>query len=226
MDQIVSNKASSEQRLNAFERFTKTSAWPAYAGCIWAVLYAVFVRFYQAAGGSIGIPGQPKDPEGFYMVSYISGVIIMFCGFVLIALIKPWGKVVPNWIPFIGGRKIHRLIILIPTLFCTVYLIAHGVTGMITKALFLAGVITINLQPYWIAIDMHSLALWDLLLYEPWFLILGILVGLSAAHYAQASGVPLSTLRRNTVLYLILVFLLTTFLVSSIVFDFVDKISF
>ncbi|WP_245987529.1 hypothetical protein [Cohnella lupini] len=126
MDQSVSNNASSEQRLNAFERFTKTSVWPGYVGCVWAVLYAVFVRFYQAAGGSIGIPGQPINPETLAMVSYIAGLIIMVCGFVLIALVKPWGRVVPNWIPFVGGRKIHRLIILIPTLICTAFLIAHG----------------------------------------------------------------------------------------------------
>jgi hypothetical protein len=226
MDQIVSNKASSEQRLNAFERFTKKSVWPGYAGCIWAVLYAVFVRFYQAAGGSIGIPGQPKDPEALYMVSYIAGLIIMFCGFALIALVKPWGKVVPNWIPFFGGRKIHRLIILIPTLLCTAFLIAHGVGGIVTKALHLTSIITLDNFPGFVELDVHRMVLWDFLVYEPWFFIMGILAGLTAAHYAQASGVPLSTLRRTMVFYLILVFLLTMLFVSSIVFGFVDKISF
>ncbi|MCP1310966.1 hypothetical protein [Paenibacillus tyrfis] len=37
---------------NAFERFTKRAVWPAYAGCVWALIYAVFVRFYQAAESS------------------------------------------------------------------------------------------------------------------------------------------------------------------------------
>jgi hypothetical protein len=227
MNKIITDDISPTFRLNAFERLTKTSVWPGYVGCIWALIYAVFVRFYEAAGGITESYGQLKDPEPFQMVSYFAGVLIMFCGFVLLGLVKPWGKVVPSWVPLFGGRKIHRLIILVPTLFCTAYLIAHGVAGMITKVLFLAGAITINVQTHnWIVIDMHSLALWDLLFYEPWFLIMGILAGLTAAHYAQASGVSLSTLRRNTVLFLIIVFLLTALLVSSIVFDFVDKISF
>jgi hypothetical protein len=218
-------RGRSEQRLNSFERYTQTSVWPAYVGCLWALMYAVFVRFYQAAGGTIGISGQPKDPESLYMVSYIAGLIILVCGFVLIALVKPWGRVVPKRIPFIGGRKIHRLIILIPTLFCTAFLIAHGVAGIITKVLFLAGVITIDF-PGFVDFDVQKDALWDLLVYEPWFFIMGILASLTAAHYAQTSGVPLSTLRRATVFYLIFVFLLTTLFVTSIVFDFVDKISF
>ncbi|MFC0331895.1 DUF3995 domain-containing protein [Paenibacillus sepulcri] len=176
------------QRLNAFERFTKTSVWPGYAGCVWAVLYAVFVRFYQAAGGSIGISSPPKDPESLYMASYIAGLIIMVCGFILIALIKPWGRVVPNWIPFVGGRKIHRLIILIPTLFCTAFLIAHGTAGIITRALNLTSIITLDYFPGFVELDVYRMVLWVFLVYEPWFFIMGILVGLTAAHYAQASG--------------------------------------
>ncbi|CAG7636955.1 DUF3995 domain-containing protein [Paenibacillus allorhizosphaerae] len=224
MSKMTMNDTPSSQILNAFERFTKTSAWPAYAGCFWALMYAVFVRFYEAVDGFIGGFGQPDDPESFSMASYIAGVVILLCGFVLIGLVKPWGKVVPVWVPLIGGRKIQRLVILVPTLLCTAFLIAHGLTGMITKALLLAGVITINL-PGWI-VDTNRFALWDLLFYEPWFLIMGILSGLTAAHYAHASDAPLSAFRRSTVLYLIVILLLTMFLTSSIVFDFVDKISF
>jgi hypothetical protein len=205
--------------LNSFERFTKTAVWPAYLGCLLAILYAVFVRFYQAAGGTIGFPGQLKDPEEGYMASYIAGVMIMFCGFVLIALVKPWGRMLPMWVPLIGGRKIHRLIILIPTLLCTAFLIAHGVSGIITKALLLAGVITIDF-PGWIVLDVQSLVMWDLLFYEPWFLFLGIMSSLTAAHYAQASGVSLSSFRRGMILYLISVVLLVLWFVLAIINDF------
>lgn len=207
------------QILNVFERFTKKAVWPGYVGCLLAFMYAVFVRFYEAAGGRIDLSGQANDPESFYMASYIAGVVIMLCGFALLALIKPWGKVMPKWVPLIGGRKIHRLILLIPTLIGTAFLIAHGVGGMITKAMLLAGVITINF-PGWTVVDVHSLAIWDLLFYEPWFVIMGILAGLTASHYAQASGVSISTFRRCMLIYLSLVCLLTVFFVLAIVFDF------
>ncbi|WP_045520666.1 DUF3995 domain-containing protein [Neobacillus niacini] len=205
------------ERLNAFERLTKKAVWPSYLGCFWAVMYAVFVRFYQAAGGTIGLPGQLENPKGAYMASYLAGVLIMTCGFILIALIKPWGRVVPTWVPLIGGKNIHRLIILIPTLSCTAFLIAHGISGIITKALLLTDVITIHFTG-WISLDVQSLALWSLLFYEPWFVIMGILSGLTASHYAQASGISLSTFRKSIVIYLFSVFLLTGFCVFYIIF--------
>lgn len=205
------------ERLNAFERLTKKAVWPAYLGCFWAVMYAVFVRFYQAAGGTLGLPGQFEDPQVIYMGSYMAGVFILTCGFILIILVKPWGRVVPTWVPFIGGRNVHPLILLIPTLACTAYVIAHGISGIVTKSLLLAGVITIHFTG-WISLDVHSMALWSLLFYEPWFLIMGILSGLTASHYAQASGISISTFRKSLVIYLISVFLLTAFCVFYIIF--------
>lgn len=77
----------------AYAHFTKRSGWAAYAGCVWALLYAVFVRFYQAAGGTIGLSAPIVDPTGgIYKASYVVGVIIMLCGFVLLGLVKPWGR--------------------------------------------------------------------------------------------------------------------------------------
>ncbi|EKN67591.1 hypothetical protein BABA_12705 [Neobacillus bataviensis LMG 21833] len=216
MNEKTNNLKAQTERLNAFEQWTKKAVWPAYLGCLWAVIYAVFVRFYQAAGGTLGLPGQLEDPKGAYMASYLAGVLIMTCGFILIALVKPWGRVVPTCVPLIGGRQIHRLIILIPTLSCTAYLIAHGISGIITKALLLVDVITIHFTG-WISLDVHSLALWDLLFYEPWFVIMGILSGLTASHYALASGISLSAFRRSMVIYLITVFLLSVFCVFYII---------
>ncbi|MBS4196029.1 DUF3995 domain-containing protein [Lederbergia citri] len=206
--------------LNGFERFTKKSAWPAYAGCMWAVLYAIFVRFLEAAGGGIITTyGRAEDPEALYMASYIAGVVIMLCGFCLLGLVKPWGKIVPRWIPLISGRNIHPLVLLIPTLSGTAFLLAHAISGMLTKSLFLAGVITINF-PGWAELNPHSLALWDLFFYEPWFLIMGLLAGLAAAHYAFTSTIRLIVIRRFTIYYLLFILLLTILFVIGTIIKF------
>ncbi|MCJ8007754.1 DUF3995 domain-containing protein [Lederbergia wuyishanensis] len=201
-----------------FEEYLKKSVWPAYVGCIWAILYAVFVRFLEAAGGGIiSTNGQFEDPEALSMASYIAGVVIMFCGFCLLGLVKPWGKIVPLWIPMIGGRKIHPLVMLIPTLFGTAFLLAHAISGMLTKTLFLAGIININF-PGWVELNAHSLALWDLFFYEPWFLIMGLLAGLSAAHYALTSTIRPTIIKRFSIYYLLFVLLLIIlFVVGTIV---------
>ncbi|MEH7355155.1 DUF3995 domain-containing protein [Neobacillus drentensis] len=225
MQKTIINKLSTHDELNFFERFTKSSVWPAYVGCLLAFIYAVFVRFYQAAGGMIGMPGKMKDPTMIYMGSYFAGVAIMFCGFALIALTKPWSRIVQLQVPLIGGRKIHPLIVLTPTLVGTAFLIAHGVSGMITRALLLAGIITLDF-PGFVEVNVRELALWEFFFYEPWFVLLGIMAGLTAAHYAQASGIRQSTFRRGTILILIMVFLLTALFVASIIFDFTDKLSF
>ncbi|RDW18501.1 DUF3995 domain-containing protein [Oceanobacillus arenosus] len=219
------NKVSATKRMNFFERFTKSAVWPAYIGCLCAFMYAVFVRFYHAAGGTIGMPFKMKDPAMLNMASYIAGLVIMFCGFALIALIKPWSRTIPLKVPLIGGRKIHPLTLLVPTLIGTAFLLTHGVSGMITKVLVLADVISMDF-PAFVEVDVDHLALLDLLFYEPWFTFMGIMAGLTAAHYAQASGVRQSTFRWGTVLYLIVVFLLTILVTSSIIFDFADVISF
>lgn len=202
------------------ELYIKKSVWPAYAGCIWALLYAVFVRFLEATGGGIiNTCGLMKDPETVYMASYFAGVLILFCGFCLLGLVKPWGKIVPEWVPLIGGRNVHPLVLLIPTLLGTAVLLSHGVSGMLTKALFLAGIITIDF-PGWAELNTHSLALWDLIFYEPWFFIMGILAGLSAAHYALTSSIRLTVIRRFTIVYLMFVLLLIVLVVLAIIFDF------
>ncbi|MCR2821199.1 DUF3995 domain-containing protein [Lederbergia panacisoli] len=204
----------------AIERVLKNSTWPAYVGCIWAVLYAVFVRFLEAIGGGI-LPmfGQVEDPEALSKASYIAGVLIMTCGFCLLGLVKQWGKIVPLWFPLIGGRNVHPLILLIPTLLGTAFLLAHAVSGMLTKSLFLAGVITIHF-PGWAQLNAISLALWDLFFYEPWFLIMGLLAGLAAAHYALTSTIRLIVIRKFTIYYLLFILLLTILFVIGTIIKF------
>ncbi|WP_134686602.1 DUF3995 domain-containing protein [Brevibacillus migulae] len=190
-----------------------------YAGCLWAIMYAVFVRFYQAAGGSVGLPGRLVNPEGFQMASYIAGVVVMLFGFFLLGLVKPWGKTVPAWMPLIGGSSVHSLFLLVPMLIGSTFAIAHGVSGIVTKILHLAGIITIHF-PGWIVLDVRGLILWDLLFYEPWFTVLGMLASMAAWNYARNSKISLPILRRSAILYVCVVMLVTVLFVRTILFHF------
>ncbi|MEC0175087.1 DUF3995 domain-containing protein [Paenibacillus favisporus] len=194
------------------------SVWPGYIGCLLAVMYAVIVRFYQAAGGTIGLPGKLANPEGFQMASYIAGVAVMLAGFFLLGLVKPWGKKVPQWVPLIGGRSIHPLLFLVPTLIGSAFVTAHGVSGVITKFLHLVGAITIHF-PGWNVIDIHGLIIWDLLFYEPWFIVMGILASLAAWNYAHDFQKLRPFLKRCGILYVCLVILITVLFVIAIIFD-------
>ena len=94
------------------------------------------------------------------MASYLAGLLIMFCGFALIALVKPWSKTVPHYVPIIGGKKIPPFLLLIPTLSGTASL-AHGISGILTKTLHLLGLITLRF-PGWTELDIGQLVLWDM----------------------------------------------------------------
>jgi len=106
-----------------------------------------------------------------------------------------------------------------PHLIGSTFAIAHGVSGIVTKILHLAGIITIHF-PGWIVLDARGLILWDLLFYEPRFIVMGMLASIAAWNYAGNSKISLRILRRSAILYVCVVMLVTVLFVRAILFDF------
>jgi hypothetical protein len=161
--------------------------WTAYAACAWAIAYALFVRFYQAAGGTIGLPGTFDDPDGFRRASLLAGIFIFAVGLGALAFVRPWGLRIPRWL------------LILPALAGSVFAMAHALTGWLTKTLDLLGVIDLEFQG-WATVDEDKLILWDLLFYEPWFFGLGVLVTLAALHHHRRTGGSVGARRRLVVL--------------------------
>jgi hypothetical protein len=161
--------------------------WTAYAACGWAIAYAVFVRFYQAAGGTIGLPGTFEDPDAFRRASLLAGILIFVVGLGALAFVRPWGLRIPRWL------------LIIPALAGSVYAIAHALTGYLTKTLDLLGVIDLEFKG-WATLDKDKLIVWDLFFYEPWFFGLGVLVTLGALHHHRRTGGTVEGRRRLVVL--------------------------
>jgi hypothetical protein len=161
--------------------------WTAYAACAWAIAYAVFVRFYQAAGGTIGLPGTFEDPDGFRRASFLAGVFLLLVGLGALALVRPWGLRIPRWL------------LIVPALAGSVFAMAHALTGYVTKTLDLLGVIDLEFKG-WATLDEDKLIIWDLLFYEPWFFGLGVLVTLAALHHHRRTGGSVATRRRLVIL--------------------------
>src|SRR5579859_443672 len=76
------------------------------AGIVLGVGYAVFVRFYQAAGGTIGLDG-PRPP-GLSWASYTAGVAILVGAAACAVLTMPSLRTVPAWSPIARGRRAPR----------------------------------------------------------------------------------------------------------------------
>lgn len=166
-------------------------AWWGFAA---AAFYAIFVRFYQAAGGQLGMAGEmlPEHAAGGRTASYLAGLLILLGGVACLYLALPAVRRIPRWFPLGGGREIPGAILrplcLAPVLAGSVFAVAHAFTGMITKSLALLGVIEIPYPDVWAWHDTTASAWWDLLFYEPWFLLLGVLMHLAARRYLLDTG--------------------------------------
>lgn len=152
------------------------TAWAAYAACALALLSAI-PSFYWAAGGTIGLDtvggaieelARARDPAGVAL-GLGAGVLKVAGGVLALALVRPWGRGVPRRL--LGGVAWAASAVL------TLYgglLVAVG-------ALVLAGVI----RPAG-PVDRTALR-WHVLLWDLWFLVWGLLLGLAAWHYGRQS---------------------------------------
>jgi hypothetical protein len=156
---------------------TRTMPWAGYAAAVWAIAYAVGVRFYHAAGGTVGLSGTFDDASGFERASLNAGVFLLLVGLGSLAFVRPWGLKLPRWL------------VIVPALLGSVFAAAHALTAYITKPLHAAGVVDLEFEG-WRTLDETSLILWDLLFYEPWFAGLAVLVTAGALHHHARTGGP------------------------------------
>lgn len=167
-----------------------------------AVFYAVFVRFYQGAGGTIGLGGSvPAHPDTLQFASYLAGLLILLGGVVSLVLSWPQLRHFPLGLPRIGGRPVPVALLAplgaAPALLGGLYAIVHGISGWVAKSLDLAGVAQVRIPPDgWDRYDRTAMDVWELVLYEPWFLAMGIALVLSVRQYARDVGLRDVVIRR------------------------------
>jgi len=115
-------------------------------------------------------------------------------GAACVVLTSPQLRRAPTSLPVIGGREVSAALVIplcaASALLGGLYAIIHGIGGMVTKLLGLLGIVDIPFPAEaWVTVDMVALSLWDLLLYEPWFLAMGLCLLLSLRSYALDKGV-------------------------------------
>lgn len=170
--------------------------WAGYAAAAWAIGYAIVVRGYHAAGGTIGLSGVYEDPAALRRASLLAGIFLLFVGIGALAFVRPWGLRLPRWL------------VILPALAGAALAITHALTAYISKPLHVLGVLELEFKGR-AQLDERSLILWDLLFYEPWFLGLGILVTLGALHHHERTGGSCRAQRRLVALTAVTTLLLT-----------------
>lgn len=85
-------------------------------------------RLGLAAGFSLGMEdgnGDPVHLQG-WEIPYVVALSIFaeLVALTAFGLVRPWGEVVPRWIPFIGGRRVAPYAAIIPAILGSLALIA------------------------------------------------------------------------------------------------------
>jgi hypothetical protein len=142
---------------------TRCLKWSGYAVFIWSVGY-MLPHLYWALGGTAGLslllPSAAELPQ-WKLINWVASVILTAAGLLGIAFV------------YLKRRGFLSRLMLAVALFGCAVAASHGFYGIIYRILQLTGVIGAEVSPF------GAKSLWaDLLLFEPWFLIEGILLAI------------------------------------------------
>jgi len=145
--------------------------WFGYTVFIWSLLYMI-PHLYWALGGTIGIsmlkPSISELPE-FKMINWIASVFLTAAGFLGIALI------------YLRRQLVIRSLLLSITLVGCSLSTSPGIYGIFYRIFQVIGVARLTSGPF--NTNEQVYVLWDLFLFEPWFMIEGILLGIVGLCY-------------------------------------------
>jgi hypothetical protein len=107
--------------------------WATYASIL-APLPSALWRLGLAAGLSMGFSDErlrALDVPGWGSL-YVAGLSLLTMGLALLALglIRPWGEVVPGWVPVLGRRRVPPVAAVLPAGLAAVVLTVLTVTGV------------------------------------------------------------------------------------------------
>ncbi|HVA91200.1 MAG TPA: DUF3995 domain-containing protein [Chloroflexota bacterium] len=144
--------------------------WAGFAAAAWAFGFAA-ISFYWVAGGTLGSetigpaitrPIASGDP-GWIALLWATAALKVIAGLIALAVVRPWGRRAPR-----------RLLQTTAWIACAVMALYEGIASLADHLLMVTGVIS---TPS----GLGQTALhWHLLLWDPWWLVGGLLFGVVA----------------------------------------------
>lgn len=167
-------KECDEMTTSASSNPSRWAVWITYGACSWALSFAA-LSFYWALGGTVGTdtvsPAIAQLARAhvpwFTAVLWITAIVKVLSGFVALALVQSWGRIIPRWVLLILAWGAGTLLFL------------HGGLFFAVGVLALSGVIRVGTP----ATVLH----WYTFLWGPWWLIGGLLFLGAAWSYFRGS---------------------------------------
>jgi hypothetical protein len=142
-------------------------------------LAGIPIHLYWALGGTWGLPGGAATVglPGLRATNAIVSVLLAVGAALIFGLSRPW------------ARRLPALVMLTPLWLGAVVSISHGLYGMVTKGLYVAGAHSAVSYPEPLtAAQKDHATLLDLGMFEPWFLLQGLLLVLAGRWFARTAG--------------------------------------
>jgi hypothetical protein len=139
----------------------------------WAFGYACY-RAYYAAGGTIGLIGQPVSHAQFHAINAAGAAIVLVAA--ILPLVALRVRALRNALPVLGW---------LAAVGCCMHALVDG----ILRVFSVTGVHPTQLPAsVWLSFDRHAADWQDLLLNEPWFLVEGLLWAALAITFVRGQG--------------------------------------
>ena len=147
----------------------------------WWAAYAAIAGWLVRLGAQVAVGFGPLQGGGWSLLVFEAGFVL--AGTVLpLALVHPWGRVLPRWVPLLAGRRVPRWLLLGP---------ASGIAGGLTVYF---GVATVKLAAETLSgtwgPSAGSLPLAFFWVAIPAYLVWGIGLGAAALAYHQVTRPP------------------------------------
>lgn len=140
--------------------------WSGYAVFLWSIAY-MLPHLYWALGGTAGQallrPSILELPQ-WELINWVASGFLTAAGCLGLAFVYHRQRGFLRW-----------LLLAIALAGCSLAT-SHGMYGIVNRILQIAGVAAVESAPF--KLTEHTYVVWDLVLFEPWFLIEGILLGL------------------------------------------------
>ncbi len=147
--------------------------WSGYAVFIWSLGY-MLPHLYWALGGTAGLTLlKPTilDLAQWELINWVASIFLTGAGCLGLAFIY-----------FPRRRWLGALLLAIAWAGCSLAT-SHGLYGIVNRGLQMAGLAALEGGPF--AWAEHAYVFWDLVLFEPWFLIEGILLAVLGRCYLR-----------------------------------------
>jgi hypothetical protein len=153
-----------------------SSVWAGYAACAWALVFAA-MSFYWAVGGTFGIETQAESIQAaardrdaeFVAVLWATGALKVAGAGLALALVQQWGRMIPR-----------RLLLVAAWVTSGGILLYGGLNFIVGVAVALLRAIDVVETP-----ADTSAFWWHLLLWDPWWMLGGVLYCMAAWYFQR-----------------------------------------